>query len=208
LTEYIPPSDLAEFFQSSSTEDIIIYFGLGSMLEALFTLEQSKEILQVMLESVLSFNRRSAVRVRCILHAIRGNSHVEMEKSDTNVFQLNYAVPHTWLIPKVNAVFCHGGCGTTHAAIKEGKPVIVVPAASSSDQPFWGSLIQTKKLGYCTSLASKLTVQEATVVIKNLVANLPELTQSATAAGKEMANETPMVSIASLLDSVVQSEFK
>lgn len=43
--------------------------------------------------------------------------------------------PHDWLFPRAGAVVCHGGCGTVHAALTAGCPVVVTPAKpDDSDQ--------------------------------------------------------------------------
>jgi UDP:flavonoid glycosyltransferase YjiC (YdhE family) len=46
------------------------------------------------------------------------------------------AAPHTWLLPRCQAVIHHGGAGTTAAGLRAGIPALVVPHAA--DQPFWG----------------------------------------------------------------------
>lgn len=49
------------------------------------------------------------------------------------------SVPHDLLFPRVAATVHHGGAGTTGAAVRAGKPTIVVPF--TVDQPFWGSRV-------------------------------------------------------------------
>lgn len=50
------------------------------------------------------------------------------------------ATPHDWLFPRTAAVIHHGGSGTTHSALRAGKPSIVIPFAG--DQPFWAACLQ------------------------------------------------------------------
>jgi hypothetical protein len=50
---------------------------------------------------------------RALLEAVRGR-----------VFELEVAVPHTWLFPRCAAVVHHGGCGTTHTALHAGVPQV------------------------------------------------------------------------------------
>lgn len=45
------------------------------------------------------------------------------------------ATPHDWLFARMAAVVQHGGSGTTHSAVRAGKPSIVMPIAG--DQPCW-----------------------------------------------------------------------
>ena len=44
-------------------------------------------------------------------------------------------VPHEWLFPKVDIVIHHGGAGTCAAAMRAGRPSIIIPFFG--DQPFW-----------------------------------------------------------------------
>jgi len=54
-------------------------------------------------------------------------------------------VPHDWLFPQVAAVIHHGGAGTTAAALRAGKPMVICPFFG--DQPFWGQRISELGVG-------------------------------------------------------------
>ena len=45
------------------------------------------------------------------------------------------AAPHDWLFPRCAAIVHHGGAGTTHEALRWGRPSILCPVFG--DQPFW-----------------------------------------------------------------------
>jgi UDP:flavonoid glycosyltransferase YjiC (YdhE family) len=45
-------------------------------------------------------------------------------------------VPHDWLFSRGACIVHHGGAGTTAAALRSGRPAVVVP--HSLDQPIWG----------------------------------------------------------------------
>jgi sterol 3beta-glucosyltransferase len=45
------------------------------------------------------------------------------------------SVPHDWLFPRCAAIIHHGGSGTTAAALRSGRPNVVLPLAV--DQHFW-----------------------------------------------------------------------
>jgi sterol 3beta-glucosyltransferase len=47
--------------------------------------------------------------------------------------------PHDWLFPRCAAIIHHGGAGTTAAALRSGRPNVVLPLAV--DQPFWARQI-------------------------------------------------------------------
>lgn len=49
--------------------------------------------------------------------------------------------PHETLFPLMDAVVHHGGAGTTAAAIRAGKPMVVCPFFG--DQPFWGRRVES-----------------------------------------------------------------
>ncbi|MCB9554400.1 MAG: hypothetical protein H6705_21420 [Myxococcales bacterium] len=55
------------------------------------------------------------------------------------------AVPHDWLFERVQAVVHHGGAGTTAAALRAGRPAVVVPF--DYDQRFWARLLTDRGLG-------------------------------------------------------------
>ena len=48
-------------------------------------------------------------------------------------------VPHDWLFPKVDIVIHHGGAGTCAAAMRAGRPSIIIPFFG--DQPFWAKCL-------------------------------------------------------------------
>lgn len=56
-----------------------------------------------------------------------------------NVLRID-ATPHDWLFPRTAAVIHHGGSGTTHSALRAGRPSIVMPF--TGDQPFWARRLQ------------------------------------------------------------------
>ncbi len=49
------------------------------------------------------------------------------------------SVPHGWLFPRMAAIVHHGGVGTTHEALRAGRPQVVVPFFG--DQPFWADRV-------------------------------------------------------------------
>ncbi|KZD00353.1 MULTISPECIES: glycosyltransferase [unclassified Thalassospira] len=48
-------------------------------------------------------------------------------------------VPHDWLFPKVDIAIHHGGAGTCAAALRAGRPSIIIPFFG--DQPFWAKCL-------------------------------------------------------------------
>ncbi|MGX1307799.1 sterol 3beta-glucosyltransferase [Amorphus suaedae] len=61
-----------------------------------------------------------------------------------SILQVDHA-PHGWLLPRVAAVVHHGGAGTTAAALRAGRPSVVVPFFA--DQPFWADRVHALGAG-------------------------------------------------------------
>lgn len=53
--------------------------------------------------------------------------------------------PHDWLFPRVAASIHHGGAGTSHEALRSGRPTAVVPFGV--DQPYHGARLHALGLG-------------------------------------------------------------
>jgi sterol 3beta-glucosyltransferase len=66
---------------------------------------------------------------------LRGWGALDALPPAADLFTLDFA-PHDWLFPRCAAVVHHGGAGTTHAALRAGRPAVVCPFFG--DQPFWG----------------------------------------------------------------------
>ncbi len=72
--------------------------------------------------------------VRAIIARGWGGLAPALTQSSKDVLVIESA-PHDWLFPKVDAVVHHGGCGTTAAGLRAGRPAIICPLFG--DQPFW-----------------------------------------------------------------------
>lgn len=68
--------------------------------------------------------------------------------------------PHAWLFPRVSAVVCHAGAGTTAAALRHGKPV--VPCPLTGDQPFWSDVLGRNGWGTAPISQQSLLARERT----------------------------------------------
>jgi sterol 3beta-glucosyltransferase len=54
-------------------------------------------------------------------------------------------LPYSWIFPKIYGVIHHGGCGTTHTALKYACPSLVIPHVL--DQFLWDKTIANLQLG-------------------------------------------------------------
>ncbi|KAK1469182.1 glycosyltransferase family 28 domain-containing protein [Colletotrichum melonis] len=149
-SEYTPSPELVAFLEADP-ETPPVYIGFGSMSFA-----NAQDVFEGIFEAV----RRVGVR------AVVGKGWSNLDKEDvgrvgkgddesqggsiggnrdmTHIFILDEA-PHAWLFPRVRAVVCHGGSGTTAMALRSGRPTLVVPVAG--DQPFWGTRIHAVGCG-------------------------------------------------------------
>ena len=85
-----------------------------------------------------------------------------------SVFALD-AAPHDWLYPRVAAVVHHGGAGTTSAALRAGKPSMVVPFMA--DQRFWGERVARLGAGPRPFRRRKLDAERFGEALRDLVEN-------------------------------------
>lgn len=65
--------------------------------------------------------------------------------AEEHVFMCDEQPQYAWLLPKCSAILCHGGAGTTFAALRAGLPVAVSPVLC--DQFLWGEIVKRRGLG-------------------------------------------------------------
>jgi sterol 3beta-glucosyltransferase len=96
------------------------------------------------------------------------------------------SAPHRWLLPQVNAVVHHGGCGTTAAGLRAGKPSIICPFFG--DQPFWGRQVERLRVGPSPIPQKRLTVESICHAI-DTVMNDSTMRENAAALGRRLHKE-------------------
>lgn len=124
-------------FVNNGKEPIVISFSSMPLKDA----DSFKEKL---IKALISTNNRAIILV--------GNSGIRLE-SNENIMVIKSA-PHTLLFPLAKGIIHHGGVGTMAAALKSGKPQIIIPF--SVDQPFWANRLY--KLGYALKPLKELEV--------------------------------------------------
>ena len=141
---YQPPDELGRFLEGHPAP---VYLGFGSMpsrdpdhltrlvLEVLSGLPDERAILSTGWGGLSAANLPEALRPRV---------HI-LDKA-----------PHSWLFPRCAAIVHHGGAGTTHEALRWGKPGLVTPVFA--DQPFWGARVHAIGAGPAPIPQKKLTV--------------------------------------------------
>lgn len=119
---YTPPPALVDFLAAGPPP---IYAGFGSM-----TGNDPERLTRLTLEAVAHSGQRAVL--------LSGWAGLAAGDLPPNVLKLDSA-PHGWLFPCMAAVVHHGGVGTTHEALRAGRPQVVVPFFG--DQPFWADRV-------------------------------------------------------------------
>ncbi|MEY2849359.1 MAG: hypothetical protein RI885_2026 [Actinomycetota bacterium] len=149
-SDWSPPTDLSGFLAAGSP---VVSIGFGSMAAADAA-------------SLTSVVRRAAraAGVRAVL--LTGWGGLEGAASDDDVF-VTESVPHDWLFSRVDATVHHGGAGTTGAALRAGRPTVVVPF--TVDQPFWGGRAHALGAGPMPIPRKRLTADGLAAALRQAV---------------------------------------
>jgi vancomycin aglycone glucosyltransferase len=151
--------DHLEAFLANGTPPV--YFGFGSMRAA----AHSGPLL---VESARALGLRSIVS--------QGWGNLSPTDSAGDCISIG-DVNHEKLLPRVAAVVHHGGAGTTTAAVRAGKPQVVVPHLY--DQYYWANRVKKLGLGVPGPTRERLSVNAVTSALRECLE--PEMT---TRAGK------------------------
>ncbi|KAK6208154.1 hypothetical protein LQW54_007062 [Pestalotiopsis sp. IQ-011] len=146
-SSFQPPQDLVEFLDAGEPP---IYIGFGSIV-----VDDADKFTEMIFEGVKKAGVRALVS--------KGWGGLGGENVPDNIFMLENT-PHDWLFPRVKACVIHGGAGTTAAALKCGKPTMIVPFFG--DQHFWGSMVSSAGAGPEAVPYKKLDVDKLAEGIK------------------------------------------
>ena len=111
------------------------------------------------------------------------------------------SVPHSLVLPRVDAALHHGGAGTTHAMIRSGTPSVIMPFIA--DQPWWAARLEEKGVGGAT-LSRRTTNPHAIVAAITQARSLSEAIEFA--AG-EMDHEDGLATALDILEQAEQGVF-
>ncbi|MBL3648275.1 glycosyltransferase [Bacillus sp. RHFS10] len=99
---------------------------------------------------------------------LTGSSGINRTTDSPHIFTAG-SMPHSWIFPQSRAVIHHGGAGTTAAALKAGKPMIICPF--SGDQPFWARKMRDIGVAAAPLKEKKMSVEAFVSRIHELVSN-------------------------------------
>lgn len=106
-------------------------------------------------------------------------------------------VSHAWLFPRVCGVVHHGGAGTTAAALRAGKPSIVIPFFG--DQPFWAHRVHQLNAGSAPIPLKKLTVTRLKAAIEEITSD-QNIIYHAAALGVKLREEEGVENVVSMIE--------
>lgn len=177
---YVPPAGLAHFLAAGPAP---IYVGFGSMTG----IDMPK-----MLEALLAaLGGRRAV----FWPGWNGLGGAQLPE---NVLSID-ATPHDWLFPQMAAIVHHGGSGTTHSAVRSGKPSIVMPF--TGDQPFWAERLF--RLGVAPpALSTTRPDAKALAAAFDFVEKEPVIARAAE-LGRRLAQEDGLAAAVAAIDAIV-----
>jgi UDP:flavonoid glycosyltransferase YjiC (YdhE family) len=119
-------------------------------------------------------------KVRSIVQTKTG----EDERREGELYFLPWA-PHRHLAPRCSAVVHHGGAGTTHMALRAGKPALVLPFMI--EQQMWAARVKGVGAGDWLSFW-KATPQRVGALVRRVVGSA-ELRDRASEMARAMAEE-------------------
>lgn len=170
--DYEPPDDLGQFLAAGAPP---VYLGFGSMPS-----KNPESLTKTVLSALGQTDQRA------ILATGWGGLAKEAlpDGLSENLFLIDKA-PHSWLFPRCAGVVHHGGAGTTHEALRWGRPALVCPVFG--DQPFWGKRVHAIGAGPEPIAQKKLTPDTLAQALQDLMH--PDYAAAAGKAAEVMRSE-------------------
>ncbi len=174
-SDYSPPPELASFLEQGPPP---VYIGFGSITGA-HPARRTREILRAL----------EITGLRAILAVGWGGIDLDIDLDSGGLPEhvlLIRAAPHDWLFERVAATVHHGGCGTTHTALRSGKPTLVCPFFG--DQPYWGRQVARLGCGPQPIPAAKLNARRLAAALREMTTNAG-MRERAAAVGQAIRGE-------------------
>lgn len=148
-TDYVPDEKLIKFLEDGPPP---VYIGFGSMDDGNF--DRMREII---LKALKKTGKRAVIS--------KGWGGFSEDSLPDSIFMVDYC-PHDWLFPRMSGIVHHGGAGTTAAALRAGKPTLLIPFGA--DQKFWGDRIVEIGCGPKYIMRKHLTVRNLAKALNEL----------------------------------------
>jgi sterol 3beta-glucosyltransferase len=167
--DWTPPDDLAAFLEAGPPP---VYVGFGSMAG-----RSPGRLAKAVIEALTRTGMRGIIAT--------GWGGLKPADLPDTIHKIEGA-PHDWLFPRMAAIVHHGGAGTTAAAIRAGKPQVVVPFFG--DQPFWGKIMAQHGVAPDPIAQKSLTADNLAEALRRVTGD-PAMAQAAEALGAAVRQE-------------------
>lgn len=165
-----------------------VYLGFGSM-----PLDGSKHLLGLIGEALDLKDKRGVV--------LWPEENRDRIKPPSSIFLVS-DIPHDWLFPKCEVIVHHGGIGTTHQALRWGKPSVICPMFL--DQPFWASIVNQLGAAPDPLPLGKITASKLAARIG--AATAPEAVAAAAAIGEQIRGQNGSAQAARVIYSFLDGD--
>lgn len=167
--DWTPPDDLAAFLEAGPPP---VYVGFGSMAG-----RSPGRLAKAVIEALTRTGMRGIIAT--------GWGGLKPADLPDTIHKIEGA-PHDWLFPRMAAIVHHGGAGTTAAAIRAGKPQVIVPFFG--DQPFWGKIMAQHGVAPDPIAQKSLTADNLAEALRRVTGD-PAMAQAAEALGAGVRQE-------------------
>jgi len=166
---WAPPAPLVRFLEAGPPP---VYVGFGSM--------QGTRSTQIAREAVRALSKAGLRGVVSVPDGV-----LDPDGIPASLFRVG-DVPHSWLFPRMAAVVHHGGAGTTGAALRAGRPSLIIPL--TADQAFWARRVHRLGASPPPLARARLKTDNLAEAIRAAVED-PSIEASAREVGRRIAGE-------------------
>jgi sterol 3beta-glucosyltransferase len=86
-----------------------------------------------------------------------------------DVYRLDSATPHSWILPRVTAVVCHGGGNTVAACLRAGAPTTVLSSWGATH--YWGRRLHELGAGAPPITLKRLSVERVQAAVGTMLSD-------------------------------------
>jgi sterol 3beta-glucosyltransferase len=169
LGDWTPPADLEAFIEAGPPP---VYVGFGSMAG-----RSPDRLAKTVIDALERTGKRGIIAT--------GWGGLEPGDLPDTILKIEGA-PHEWLFPRMEAIVHHGGAGTTAAAIRAGKPQVIVPFFG--DQPFWGKIMAQHGVAPDPIAQRSLTAEKLSRALTHVTTD-PAVAKAAETLGRKVRAE-------------------